>query len=166
MTRKKEIIIRTAVIVVLVGGFLALRIPSWTQTYGLPEDVIAGERMPTAEETIRLYFYCCNRRDFQRAEQLVTKSDVDEEESGLLGEIESILNWLLMDQKILAIDSPYASSDGENSEGTATEVIVSVQEADGFLWVSPLTEKWDLEYKLVRADVNSPWQIDEIGTGF
>ena len=52
--KKKKVLIWGAVIVMLVGGFLALRIPSWTRTYGLSEDVIAGERMPTAEETIRL----------------------------------------------------------------------------------------------------------------
>ena len=166
MTRKKKIVIWMTVIVVLVGCFLALRIPSWTRNYGLPEEVIAGERMPTAEETIRLYYYYCARRDFQKTEQLVTESGMDERGSSLLEEIESIVNWLLMDHKILAIESLYVFSDGENSEETATEVIVSVQEAEGILWVSPITEKCYFEYKLVRVDRDHPWQIDEIGTGF
>lgn len=43
MTRKKKIISYVLTIVVLVGGFLALRIPSWTRTFGLPREVIQGE---------------------------------------------------------------------------------------------------------------------------
>lgn len=166
MKIKRKKIIWIVVAAVLLAGFLAIRIASLSQTFGLPEEVIAGERMPTAEETIRLYYYYCARRDFQKTEQLITESGADERESSLLEEIESIVNWLLMDHKILAIDSPYVFSDGENSEETATEVIVSVQEAEGILWVSPITEKCYFEYKLVRADRDHPWQIDEVGTGF
>ena len=164
MKIKRKKIIWIVVVAVLLAGFLAIRIASLSKTFGLPEEVIAGERMPTAEENVRLYYYYCARRDFQKTEQLITESGMDERESSLLEEIESIVNWLLMDHKILAIESLYMFSDGENSEETATEVIVSVQEAEGILWVSPITEKCYFEYKLVRVDRDHPWQIDEIGT--
>ena len=71
MTRKKKIVIWIVVIAALLGGFLAFRIPSWTRTYGLSQEVLAGDRAPTAEETIRLYFYYCNRQNGEKVQQIL-----------------------------------------------------------------------------------------------
>ena len=71
MTRKKKIVIWIVVIAALLGGFLAFRIPSWTRTYGLSQEVLAGDRAPTAEETIRLYFYYSNRQNWEKAKKLL-----------------------------------------------------------------------------------------------
>ena len=71
MTRKKKIAIWTAVLAVLIGIVVALRLVGWNQTYGLSAEVIAGERTPTAEETIRLYFYYSNRQNWEKAKKLL-----------------------------------------------------------------------------------------------
>ena len=47
MTRKKKIAIWAAVLAVLIGIVVALRLVGWNQTYGLSAEVIAGERTPT-----------------------------------------------------------------------------------------------------------------------
>lgn len=71
MTRKKKIAIWAAVLAVLIGIVVALRLVGWNQTYGLSAEVIAGERTPTAEETIRLYFYYCNRQNGEKVQQIL-----------------------------------------------------------------------------------------------
>ncbi|MDY4954795.1 MAG: hypothetical protein SO073_09150 [Candidatus Onthomonas sp.] len=157
--KKKKVLIWGAVIVMLVGGFLALRIPSWTRTYGLSEDVIAGERMPTAEETIRLYFYYCNRRDEQAARQLLTIHMAAQPEAFALDE--SVENWLFVDHKIRDI-YPWDNNEPEES---ATVMGFGVEDCEDYLWASLASDSRSLDYELRRADVNSPWRIYSIGNG-
>lgn len=159
MTRRKKIILWAIVIVALVGGFLALRIPSWTRTYGLSEDVIAGERMPTAEETIRLYFYYCNRRDEQAARQLLTIHMAAQPEAFALDE--SVENWLFVDHKIRDI---YPWDDNEPEE-SATVMGFCVEDCEDYLRASLSSDSRCLDYELKRTDVNSPWRIYSIGNG-
>lgn len=162
MTRKKKIISYVLTIVVLVGGFLALRIPSWTRTYGLSEEVIAGERMPTAEETIRLYFYYRNRRDTQAARQLLTIHMAAQPEANLWSDsIEDWEGWLFVDHKIIEI-SPWAKNEPEE---TATVAGFHVEDCEDYLWASLATDSWNLGYELRRTDVNHPWRINSIGNG-
>ena len=159
MTNKRNVIIGAIIIVVLVGGFLALRVPSWNQTYGLSEDVIAGERMPTAEETIRLYFYYCNRRDEQAARQLLTIHMAAQPEAFALDE--SVENWLFVDHKIRDI-SPW---DDNGPEENATVMGFCVEDCEDYLWASLASDSRSLGYELRRADVSSPWRIYFISNG-
>lgn len=74
MNRKKKIFIWMVIIVALVSGLLAFRISSWNQTFGLSQEVISGTIEPSAEETIRLYFYHSNRQDKDGVRQLLAKN--------------------------------------------------------------------------------------------
>lgn len=155
MTRKKKVMIWVTVIVVLVGGFLALRIPSWNQTYGLPREVIAGERMPNAEETIRLYFYYSNRRNHKAVEQLLQSPHVN---------IFAHHAWW-DDLKIVSIDDGDTYHNAEEW-GNAYEVIeYEVTFNEGFLRVSS-EEKKSSDYDgfiLIQKEKGDPWKIDSIG---
>lgn len=134
MTRKKKIISYVLTIVVLVGGFLALRIPSWTRTYGLSEEVIAGERMPTAEETIRLYFYYRNRRDTQAARQLLTIHMAAQPEANLWSDsIEDWEGWLFVDHKIIEI-SPGRRMSRKKPRPLRAFMLKTVRIICGLLW--------------------------------
>ena len=161
MTRKKKIVIWIVVIAALLGGFLALRIPSWTRTYGLSQEVLAGDRVPTAEETIRLYFYYCNRMDWDKTSALIT--DTDRTETKWWSNLEACLNWFFLDDELFSVHASTYETYEKAEE--ATRMLATVEEAHGVLRVTPLTEKESNCYYMVREDVNSPWKIDEIGTG-
>ena len=168
MTRKKKTIIWIAVIVVLVGGFLALRIPSWNQTYGLPEDVIAGERIPTAEETIRLYFYHWNRLNDNQGDSLLTDELTKEIQihdenyfiSRILGGIKSVVKWFLEDEKIASIDT--WTEESEEVDVNRAEFLVDSY--SGYLWEKK-GNSYLTVYELVRENTTSPWRINSFGDG-
>lgn len=155
LKKKKKILIWAAVIVILVGGFLALRIHSWNQTYGLPREVIAGERMPNAEETIRLYFYYSNRHNRKGVEQLLTNSH-NHIFSG---------HHLWDDLKIVRIEYD-EKWDHAKEWGNAYEVIeYEVTFNEGFLRVSS-EEKKSSDYDgfiLIQQEKGRAWKIDSIG---
>lgn len=69
--KKRRILILLIAIVVGLVGIVGLRINSWNQTFGLTENVITGEKLPNAEETIRLYFYYSNRQNWEKAKKLL-----------------------------------------------------------------------------------------------
>lgn len=165
MARRKKIIIWAVVIVVLVGGFLALRISSWTRTYGLSQEVIQGEKAPTAEETIRLYFYYGNRNHFDEQKKLLTEeeatnSDMIEESNGaLMTALEHGKDWLLKDVELINVRE-LEVSDGEDS--TLVQEF-KVETSEDYLRAPKETVMWSLIYRMVRTDDNRPWRIDEIG---
>lgn len=157
MTRKSKIVIWVAVLAVLLGGFLALRIHSWNQTYGLSQDVIEGTVEPSAEETIRLYFYYSNRRNHKAVEQLLQSPHVN---------IFAHHAWW-DDLKIVSID------DGDTYHnagewGNAYEVVTyEVDFNEGFLVVSSKEGKnsdYDT-FTLIQKEKGDPWKIESIGKG-
>ena len=152
MTRRKKIITWAIVIVVLVGGFLALRVSSWNQTYGLSEDIIAGETEPTAEETIRLYFYYSNRCSHDAANQLLTK----ECNRAFLDHA-----WW-QDLKLVKISEPEKSA---RAEGVYQAVDIEVEYNERGVWAS-LKENRNTGYfnaVVVRENENTPWRIQSMG---
>ena len=184
MTRKKKAMIWAAVIAILVGGFLALRIPSWTRTYGLSEEVIAGERTPTAEETIRLYFYYCNRQDSSSVYQLLTEEYreykewiADDEPVFWLFKpfavIEDVLreelpNWLT-DTKLLEITqrSAYTRDNHETEEwgGVYRVIEYEVDYNEGSIWV-PAKQVKGSDYDtftMIQKEEGGAWEIDGVG---
>lgn len=155
MKRKKKIIIWVAIIVVLIGGFLTLRIPSWTRTFGLSEDVIAGKTEPSAEETIRLSFYYPQHNNYEEEVQLYTKSEVK-----FSARWAYFMDWLFKDAKLVEVQAI-------QSEDPKHKQCFDVMYNEDTFWVSDQKDSntVDVEYDLVRENADSPWRINYIGSG-
>lgn len=175
--RKKKIVIWVTVIVVLVGCFLALRIPSWTRNYGLPEEVIAGEAEVSAEDTIRLYLYYKNHSDPQNAYRFLTNDlrhfyeSLDQSDAALDGGVSivpaAVQNTL---NRIFITDIKLVELEPLESEPNETRKHFHVVYNVGTLWVPSWTNEdttVDVVFDLmrVRGDGNSPWRIYAIGNG-
>jgi len=74
MNRKREI--KVFAVVFLIGMCIAagIRISSHYRNFGLPQDVISGEKTATAEATVRLYLLYLNRNDEQGIQSIQTDS--------------------------------------------------------------------------------------------
>ena len=64
------------VLAVLLGGF-SPSASTGTKPTGFPKDVIEGTVEPSAEETIRLYFYYSNRCNHKAVEQLLQSPHIN-----------------------------------------------------------------------------------------
>lgn len=166
MTRRKKIILWAIVIVALVGGFLALCLSSWNQTYGLPEEVIAEEKMPTAEETIRLYFYDKNRGSKTKMYQLLTNEyrhtceGHDKSNAALGCEESEIFTPIIQDIRLLSVED-------RTLEPSENRRDFNVVYNEGTLWASAKRNEntVDIDFDLVRMGADKPWRINSIGNG-
>lgn len=162
MTRRKKIVVWVVIIVVLVGGLLALRISSWNQTFGLPQDVIAGKVEPSAEETVRLYFYYRNRCDHNAAKQLETDRLQTTDSEQAFGD-----HAFWDDLKLLSIKHINTYSDAKEWGNAYKVMIYEADFNEGVLYVSSKgTKDSDFDsFIMIQAKKGDPWKIDSIGKG-
>ena len=160
---------------IVAGTVLVFRIPSWVRTFGLSQEVIAGEVEASAEDTIRLYLYYENHSDSQNAYRFLTNDlrhfyeSIDQSNAALEGggnlvpaEVQDTLNRIFItDVKLLEL---------KPLELTETRKHFNVVYNEGMLWVPSWTNAdttVDVTFDLirVRGDGNSPWRIYAIGNG-
>ena len=155
MTRKKKVMIWVTVIVVLVGAITALRVSSWNRTFGLSQEVIAGERTPTAEETIRLYFYYSNRRDRDAVEQLLTDHCVH---------VFSAHTWW-EDLELVEIEDAgtWESSDKIEDDDRVWYYFATYNHSIVHALKQETSNSRSYLFILVQEKKNGPWKIKSIG---
>lgn len=153
---KKRIIIWTAIGIVLIGAITALRVSSWNRTFGLSQEVIEGTAEPSAEETIRLYFYYSNRRNRKAVGQILNQHCEDMLSGSWLDDLE-----LLEMKDAGAWESPEEMGDVYQ----VWDYYVTYNQS---ILYAPKRETGNSEsfrFVLVQEKKNGPWKIATIGHG-
>lgn len=135
------------VVVVLVGGMIAMQAVTYMRTFGLSQEVRSGEAVPTAEETVRLCLYYVNRGQEEQANQL------------MLDVCEMYDPKTLPDVKLLEIEPWDSNAELEQEQGY--HVVYNWRTFWAPWWKDDRTN--DVDFQLVQQD--GVWKIKSIGNG-
>lgn len=140
-------------VILIVCGLAITIVTNKSKTYGLPEDVIKGDKELTAEETIRLFFYYYNRNS-DKLDQII---DIP---GGLEFPPASLL------ENVYLIEINHLLTENRSDEQDLNEVqYFNVKYNIYLLYASRIErpETVDVDFTMVKR--NSKWVIVSIGNG-
>ena len=165
---KRKIPVGRIVLILAIVAFVSLIFYNKNKDFGLSREAKNLERQLTAEETIRLYFYYCNRRDASADSLVLDNSLADNGDCQLLDSTPWFddVAWLFKDICLIEVNE-LLTKDQPNDLGVYQEKAFQVIYNVNYFKATKKESDYTVNtgFVLVREEQDSAWEIIIIGNG-